>query len=209
MQAKKHPAYSKLPAIGLGLTITLVAVLSVLSWSTAASPLLVPTVPPFARYLIWGTIVDSVTGLPPEGAAVRVYRRDPVTGEFWGINYPDDIMTRPNESGYWSVAYDGPIEWLVVKLFYEPGWADLIVEAPSASSTVGQRVDMRNPAEGLVGPFNFTLVQPTPAPTDTETPIPTDTPTVTPTNTAEPTVPVPTRPARLHLPMVVQLWQHP
>jgi hypothetical protein len=217
--SRENRSFRRPWAYGLGLILLLAVGVGLSAWSSAASSLEEAPLPAAdleQTYVIWGHIVDSVTGLPLEDAAVRVYRRDPVTGEFWGIHGPDDIYVRPNDSGYWSIGYDGEIEWLVVKLFYGPGWVDLIVNAPAAASVVGQRVDLRNPEPGSVGPFDFTIVLPTPTPTSTATPTatntptntPTSTPTSTPTETPEPTGPPPTLPPRMLLPLVVQHWEH-
>jgi hypothetical protein len=164
-------------------------------------------------YTIWGNVMDSVTGVVPPGALIRVYRRDPITGEFWGIDGPQGFYIHPDSNGYWSVDYTvdelgrprttkqpyPPIDWLVVTLIYAPGWSSLHVQAPVRSTIEGARVDLRYPPEGMVGPFDFTLTLPTPTPTSTATPTatatateatvvpPTSTPTITPTETEMPT----------------------
>jgi hypothetical protein len=143
-------------------------------------------------YTIYGTIIDSRTGRPPEGARVRVYKRDPVTGEFWGINGPNGFYIYPDADGNWSVNYDLPVEWLVVKLFYEPGWVSLSASGPTRSTVRGERIDLKFPPTGMVGSFDYVLVLATPTPTATGTPTETPTPTITNTPTA--TTPIETIP---------------
>jgi hypothetical protein len=206
-------AASRVSILRLTLVVLMLGMVLVPSMGSAwAAPIQVAPLEQAApTYTIWGHVIDTATGVPPAGALIRVYRRDPITGEFWGIDGPQGFYIYPDSSGYWSVDYTvdeldrprgvrqpyPPIDWLVVTLVYPPGWYALNVQAPTRSTIEGARVDLRYPPEGIVGPFDFMLTLPTPTPIDTATPTLTQTaqptipvPTFTPT--AEPTIPVPT-----------------
>ena len=188
--------------ISLGILVLVAALLGSGLFAAVASPLQETAQQPPPLYTIWGTIADSATGAAPEGARVRVYNKDPQTLEFWGIDGPDGMFIYPDETGRWSVTHDAAIEWLVVKLFYDPGWVSVTVEGPLRSYGDEERIELQYPEPGEVGPFSYTLV----LATDTPTPGP---PTVAPPTVMPPTqvpptatVPAPTIP----VPMETELY---
>ncbi len=173
-------------------------------------------------YTIWGTVKDSATGQAIEGAKIRVYRKDPVTNEFFGIDGPDGPFITPGADGVWAVSAYEPIQWLVVKLFYEPGWQSLEITGPVGSiiNISEARVDLvmrpvqadpqAEPLLGTLGAFNYTLTIQGDEPTETVTPEPSETVTPEPSETVPPpTVPPPTvppPPPRQVLPLVFRLF---
>ena len=198
------------------------SLLSAVAGPRADAPVGIPAGP---IYTIWGTVVDSATGLPPAGAKIRVYHKDALTGEFFGIDGPDGPFITPGADGVWAAdCYELIDGWLVVKLFYEPGWQSLEITGPTGSiiNISEARVDLpvtppprgadgAKPLLGTLGEFRFTLTgpgEPTATPTPEET-IPSPTFTPTPEETIPspvPTIPTvgpsPTRINSQRLPLV-------